>query len=223
MDDAPGIKRRGRPPKSRHELLRDQSRVEQVNLDVWLMVQAKRKLQPTLSVQRACELLVREVNKRRSQADDELRELKKSGKSSLPAGESRKAPPSGNDLTLAERYKEAKNSGDDKWSEAEWFDGALREFDRQKHLFKTPTLRRCFVRADSLRHDPFVAEYLAREFERLPGPGTLAPPKPKKRKDAELPALRITISGGNMGRRIGQRPVSETAELGSAQKIERKK
>jgi hypothetical protein len=213
MNDVPEVKpRRGRPQKGQHELVRDQSRAELANLDVWLMVQAKRKLQPSLSAERACELLVREFKKRRAQADDELRELSKSGRPSLPAGQKHEAQPSGGDLTFAARYKEAKNSGDDKWSDAEWFAGVLREFDGHKYLSRTRTLRRCFVRAESLRQDnPFVAEYLAREFERLPGSGSLAPPKPKKRKGTDLPPLRITISGGSIGRRIGQRPIAEVA------------
>jgi hypothetical protein len=75
MNDAPAVKkRRGRPRKSQEELRRDHSRGELANLDVWLMVESKRK-GLNVSVARACELIVEEAKARRAGAPKVVREM----------------------------------------------------------------------------------------------------------------------------------------------------
>jgi hypothetical protein len=87
MNDAPEVKKnRGRPRKGQDELLRDQSRAELANLDVWLMVESKRR-GVHISVARACELIVEEAKARRAGAPKVVREtLDKTQKYLFDAG-----------------------------------------------------------------------------------------------------------------------------------------
>ena len=69
MSGGPAAKRRrGRPRKSGEQLRRDQALAALDNLQIWFMVESKRRAAPRMSVKRACELIVVEASTRREAA-----------------------------------------------------------------------------------------------------------------------------------------------------------
>jgi Asp-tRNA(Asn)/Glu-tRNA(Gln) amidotransferase A subunit family amidase len=139
---------RGRPPKSPEQLRRDHAQAQLANLEIWFMVESKRKGTPEMSVSQACDLIAEEASASRAKMVERAAELHKKNKkvvyinNKLQNNKTTKA-------RLLERAVERLNK-------------------KQKYLFDADTLRRRHADAEALRQlDRFVAEYCARELARL--------------------------------------------------------
>jgi hypothetical protein len=74
-ETAPAKHPRGRPRKNGEQLRRDRANSHLENLQVWFMVESKRKGVVGMSVKRACELIVAEAISRREAAPKITQEL----------------------------------------------------------------------------------------------------------------------------------------------------
>lgn len=138
---------RGRPRKSQEQLRRDHASSQLANLEIWFMVESKRKGAPGMKVSRACDLIVEEAKASQAAMVDRARELHKQKKV----------------VYINNRQQSNKTT------KARLLERTVERLDRkQKYLFDADTLRRRYADAEALRQqDRHVAEYCARELEAI--------------------------------------------------------
>jgi hypothetical protein len=70
------VRKRGRPPKARHDALRDQAASDLASCqDVWVRVETAKRQRPDLSRDSICELLVKQAKRAKERAPRRYKEV----------------------------------------------------------------------------------------------------------------------------------------------------